>query len=161
MIWELIGALALGAAAVWFVLAPVGQPLAPERARPADPFDVDETPRSRAVEALREIEFDRATGKLSDADYAALKSRYTGLAVQAMRQERAAAPDDADLEAMIAARRGQASSACETCGPRPEPDAVFCSTCGGRLATGRLCMSCAAPVPADGVFCERCGARAA
>ena len=30
-----------------------------------------------AVVALREIEFDRVTGKLSDADYADLKARYT------------------------------------------------------------------------------------
>jgi hypothetical protein len=30
-----------------------------------------------AIDALREIEFDRATGKLSDDDYAALKTEYT------------------------------------------------------------------------------------
>ena len=39
-----------------------------------------------AVAALREIEFDRATGKLSDADYADLKARYTKEAVAAMRR---------------------------------------------------------------------------
>ena len=38
-----------------------------------------------AVVALREIEFDRATGKLSDTDYAELKSRYTERALAAMR----------------------------------------------------------------------------
>ena len=40
--------------------------------------------------ALREIEFDRETGKLSDADYSELKARYTEAAVLAMRQEDAA-----------------------------------------------------------------------
>ena len=38
-----------------------------------------------AIVALREIEFDRATGKLSDADYADLKARYTQRALDAMR----------------------------------------------------------------------------
>ena len=41
-----------------------------------------------AIVALREIEFDRATGKLSDADYAELKARYTERALDAMRARR-------------------------------------------------------------------------
>ena len=40
------------------------------------------TATSDAVVALREIEFDRATGKLSDADYAELKTRYTRAALE-------------------------------------------------------------------------------
>ena len=162
MIWELVAALVLGCAGVWFMLSPLVR-LSPELAPvPPDPFDTEETERSRAVEALREIEFDRATGKLSDDDYAALKARYTTLAVQAMRQERAAEPDDASLEAMIAARRhGGPASGCPTCGPRPESDAAFCSSCGLRLPTGRFCSACSAALPVDGRFCERCGAEAA
>jgi hypothetical protein len=162
MIWELVAAVVLGCAGVWFMLSPLVR-LSPQVAPPpADPFDVEETERSRAVEALREIEFDRATGKLSDDDYGALKSRYTALAVQAMRQERAAEPDDDSLEAMISARRhGGTPGTCPTCGPRPESDAAFCSSCGTRLPTGRFCSACAAPLPQDGRFCERCGAEAA
>jgi hypothetical protein len=45
-----------------------------------------ESEREAAVGALREIEFDRATGKLSDTDYADLKARYTEEAVVAMRR---------------------------------------------------------------------------
>lgn len=161
MIWELLAALVLGIGAVWFILVPMRRPGLPA-ARAVDPFDAEETRSGRAVDALREIEFDRATGKLSDEDYASLKARYTGLAVQAMRDERAAAPDDADIEAMIAARReGAAENTCITCGPRPEPDAVFCSTCGLRLPTGRYCSACSAAIPSDGRFCERCGVKAA
>ena len=161
MIWELLAALMLGIGAVWFILAPMRRPGLPAP-RVVDPFDAEETRSGRAVDALREIEFDRATGKLSDEDYASLKTRYTGLAVQAMRDERAAAPDDAGIEAMIAARReGPADNTCITCGPRPEPDAVFCSTCGLRLPTGRYCSACSAAIPSDGRFCERCGVKAA
>jgi len=43
--------------------------------------------RSRCA-ALKEIEFDRATGKLSDADYEQLKAKYTEAALAAMRGER-------------------------------------------------------------------------
>jgi hypothetical protein len=39
-----------------------------------------------AVAALREIEFDRATGKLSDPDYAQLKEQYTRQALASMRR---------------------------------------------------------------------------
>ncbi len=38
-----------------------------------------------AIDALREIEFDRATGKLSDDDYAALKAEYTRTALVELR----------------------------------------------------------------------------
>ena len=44
-------------------------------------------PSVEAVQALREIEFDRETGKLSDSDYSALKTRYTREAVAAFRDE--------------------------------------------------------------------------
>jgi ribosomal protein L40E len=67
-----------------------------------------------AVEALRELEFDRATGKISDSDYGTLKASYTRKALTVMR-----AGD---------------RIVCERCGPRPEPDAVFCSSCGASLA---------------------------
>lgn len=72
-----------------------------------DPRDPD---RNTAVDALREIEFDRATGKLSDADYGELKASYTQRALAVMRSSGAAV--------------------CDVCGPRPEHDAQFCSTCG-------------------------------
>ena len=68
-----------------------------------------------AVDALRELEFDRATGKISDDDYASLKTRYTNKALTVMRAG----------DRLV----------CDKCGPRPEPDAAFCSNCGAPLAT--------------------------
>lgn len=75
--------------------------------------DADEAARNPALDALREIEFDRETGKLSDADYSALRTEYTQRAVAVMR--------------------GGDGVVCPTCGPRPEKDAVFCSNCGAAL----------------------------
>jgi ribosomal protein L40E len=68
---------------------------------------------SRAVEALRELEFDRQTGKISDSDYESLKARYTE-------------------QALVSMRAGGAP-VCERCGPRYEADAEFCSQCGAAL----------------------------
>jgi hypothetical protein len=69
--------------------------------------------RNQAIDALREIEFDRETGKLSDVDYDSLKASYTERALTAMRAG----------ENVI----------CENCGRRPESDARFCSRCGRAL----------------------------
>jgi hypothetical protein len=123
-----------------------------------------------ALAALKEIEFDRETGKLSDEDYAFLKGKYTGVALDALRAESAEAAEvgaPSDVEVMIAARvralRSAATSAppgasvCSTCGPRPEADAVFCSTCGHRLLPGGACAGCGAELGQGSRFCEQCG----
>lgn len=68
---------------------------------------------SPAVDALRELEFDRQTGKISDADYEPLKARYT--------------------EQALAVMRAGDTPVCERCGPRPEQEAEFCSKCGAAL----------------------------
>jgi len=49
-----------------------------------DPAD-DMSPQMVALRALKEIEFDRATGKLSDSDYEQLKAKYTEQALIALR----------------------------------------------------------------------------
>jgi hypothetical protein len=142
MALEAVAAALVGVAALMLVLQPL---LRPNRRLPPAPGPVDpeETPRGVALAALKEIDFDRETGKLSDGDYQFLKAKYTTLALEALRAEEAAASTD-PAEALIAARvrallDGGAQPAggltCRTCGPRPEPDAVFCSTCGLRLTS--------------------------
>jgi hypothetical protein len=112
-----------------------------------------------AVIALREIEFDRATGKLSDSDYAELRTRYTERALDAMRQADAAPAADDPVEAVVLAYRARLK-ACVECGPRPEPDAIYCSNCG-RYLPG-LCAGCGATVNEPGAaFCASCGRRLA
>jgi hypothetical protein len=149
--------LAVGALA--FVLYPIffGVTRAPVPAPRAQHSE-----RERAVVALREIEFDRATGKLSDVDYAELKTRYTREAIAAMRREDARGsaapgdrPSDDELEAVVRAYRTNRTK-CPTCGPRPEDDAVFCSNCGRYLRD--RCAGCGAPVEAhDARYCVNCG----
>ncbi|HEU4879445.1 MAG TPA: hypothetical protein VFT21_08330 [Gemmatimonadaceae bacterium] len=102
----------LALAALSFVLYPLlvsGGPA--ESVEPFVPFAQPE--RNVAIDALREIEFDRETGKLSDVDYDALKASYTQQAVAAIRSAK--------------------GPVCPRCGPRPEADARFCSSCGNSL----------------------------
>lgn len=122
----------------------------------------EQAPEASALEALREIEFDQATGKLSPEDYAALKAAYTPRALAELRAReagevaaspRVAAADDA-AEALIA-RMKQGGRDCPACGPRPESDALFCSDCGRMLGAG--CAACGAAVAPDAKFCVECG----
>ena len=87
MIPLIVGTL-LAVAALAFVLYPVffGVSRRPRVAAPRP----RQTTRDTAITALREIEFDRATGKLSDVDYGELKARYTREAIAAMRSEASA-----------------------------------------------------------------------
>lgn len=115
-----------------------------------------------AVDVLREIEFDRATGKLSDADYGVLKSAYTTRALAELRAGRAAptaAPaSGAPLAAAVAhVGNGTGRRACIECGASSPPDALYCMRCAHYLA-GR-CPSCGASVArAAARFCSGCGA---
>jgi double zinc ribbon protein len=124
------------------------------------------SPREEAVQALREIEFDRETGKLSDADYAELKARYTKQAIDAMRRDARTSPSaappasgDDEIEAAVRAYRAL-HTACPDCGPRPEADAAFCSNCGRYLRD--RCADCGAPVDAlEARYCANCGSHLA
>jgi len=126
MALELLCALAIAALVLWLVFEPVlGVPReTPEILEPEAP---EETRRGTALLALKEIEFDRETGKLSDRDYDLLKARYSAEALTAIAEEDSIAlPVNpvVPVSAMLS---------CAYCGPRPEPDAVFCSNCGRRL----------------------------
>lgn len=108
-----------------------------------------------AIVALREIEFDRATGKLSEADYTELKSTYATRALAEIRASREPAPDVDPLEARVRAYR-EARKECAQCGLRPEPDAAYCSACGMYL-DGK-CPSCGTAVTeSSAAFCSTCG----
>jgi Double zinc ribbon len=151
--------LAVGALA--FVLYPLFFDAPVSRA--AAPRPISNWSDDLAVAALREIEFDRATGKLSDADYAQLKDQYTRQALASMRRapaaERGVAGTEDEVEAAIRAYRVGRPS-CAVCGPRPETDAIFCSSCGRYLPGS--CEHCGRRVDEVGArFCSTCGHRLA
>lgn len=158
----MITALILGTLLSIGVLAYVIAPLVVGVKRaPAQPMPMrNDRPDDLAIAALREIEFDRATGKLSDADYASLREQYASQALAAMRAKDGGAPVAEDpAEAAIRAYR-RAHPSCDKCGIRPEIDAIYCSNCGSYLP-GK-CGSCGAAVTHTGVrYCIDCGGRLA
>ena len=170
------GLLAMGA--VWFVLLPVFRPTAQSRGPGAsaalarhereaeerdgeDPAD-DMSARAVALRALGEIEFDRATGKLSDADYEALKATYTTAALAALRAEQGVPGARPESSRPAVVRAPVTPRSCPTDGPRPELDAVFCSACGRRLdeAPG-FCARCGTALELEARYCHTCGTRVA
>ncbi len=110
---------------------------------PLPPDAPELRPEASAIDALREIEFDEATGKLSPEDYATLKATYTPMALEELRAREAGAVISAPVadraaeeaaEALIA-RAKQRALFCVECGaPVGSETALFCVECGAALA---------------------------
>ena len=134
-----------------------------------DLVDLEESgsAKIKALLALREIEFDRATGKLSDDDYTSLKQEYSQAALVAIRAEKAAEVEEAgtdqvlpDAETAIARARSQRSGECPTCQYTLEPGSIFCSSCGRSLLEADAsprCWVCGADRQITASFCGECG----
>ncbi|HET8712566.1 MAG TPA: zinc ribbon domain-containing protein [Gemmatimonadales bacterium] len=164
-ILELLVGILLAAGATYFVILPILRPPVDSGDEVVDEGDDPEddlSPQAVALRALKEIEFDRATGKLSDADYDHLKAKYTAEALAAMRGERT--PDVVRRAPDLPqdARRPAHDGRCPEHGPRPEPRAQFCSECGRRLGTAPgYCVRCGTGLESDSRYCNACGARVA
>jgi Double zinc ribbon len=166
---ELLAGILLVAGAVYFVLRPILRPEPSEETSSEtgtneglDPDD-DFSPRAVALRALKEIEFDRATGKLSDQDYDGLKAKYTAEALAALRAETwEQGAGSGTLRDGTAPRSPLPLATCPTHGPRPESDAQFCSECGRRLDTAPgYCARCGTSLEREARYCHSCGARVA
>lgn len=154
----------LATGVTYYVLLPILRP-PPENGGPEDPGNEGEDPdddmsaQAVALRALKEIEFDRATGKLSDADYEQLKAKYTQEALAALRQEHGAGSTE---QRPALPPRPLLRAPCSVHGPRPEHDAVFCSECGRRLAGAPgFCTRCGTALETEARYCNACGARVA
>lgn len=131
--------LMLGAVAL--VAAPF---LEPEPAPEPLPSDVEGARRelthrkTEAYLALRDTEMDYRMGKLSEADYEAIKQKYTAQAIEAL-----AALDDLP-PAEDAAGDDTATPALPTTGCQPQAGEIrFCPDCGTQRPEGaRFCPSC-------------------
>lgn len=167
---ELITGALVATAVVAMVLGPLIRPRTqapPETETDFYELEESDSPKVRALLALREIEFDRATGKLSDEDYATLKARYGRQALQAMENGHAppdvatpTAEEEDPAELAIARIRHHGVRKCVECGERPEPTAVFCSRCGRSLlesTSQARCWMCGNDLPEGAHFCGSCG----
>ena len=142
----LLGAVLVAAAVVLYVVQPV---FSGERAPLAsldEEFTEAEARRHLSLVALRDVEYDYATGKVDQRDYRRLRDELAREALDALREvrrsrERAEGPPPArdamadDLEREIAAYRAalRAGTLCDRCGSANVEVALFCATCGKHL----------------------------
>jgi hypothetical protein len=91
--------------------------------------DVLEREKALVLRSIKELEFDRAMGKVGEPDFSAIASRLRARALTLM-QDLEQAP--AALE--TAAPPAASPRTCPSCATRNDPDAKFCKSCGQGLA---------------------------
>jgi predicted nucleic acid-binding Zn ribbon protein len=114
-----------------------------------------EAQRATVLAALRDLDFDFKTGKVSEEDYQPLRAQLIAEAAQYIEAEK---KEDAQLEELIRARRTMQHSdlKCQDCGWPIESDQRFCSKCGSAV-NNEKCPSCGKKIQADDLFCSSCG----
>jgi hypothetical protein len=89
-----------------------------------------------ALRAIKELEFDKRMGKVSERDYqtllAPLRARAMSL-MQDMERGSYRAKIEADLAARVTASRAAPGGFCSQCGAAADHDAQFCKKCGAKL----------------------------
>jgi hypothetical protein len=98
-----------------------------------------ERDKTLTLRAIKDLEFDRAMGKLSDDDFRDMSGRLRARATRLMKQLDAGSSYRDQIERDLAKRLGQggaatqATPACAQCAVTNDPDAKFCKGCGARL----------------------------
>ncbi len=122
-----------------------------------------EREKALALRSLKELEFDRAMGKVSDKDYSDMSARLRLRAAGLIRQLDAGENYRDEIEREVANRlaaleRGQAKA------PAPRPATAVASHADvlppskDPIPPTRLCGSCGTVNEADALFCKHCGA---
>ena len=127
-----LGAFLIASVVIWAIVSPLVTGKEAPTGRGKDEPSEAEAKKRVALLALRDVEQDRFTGKLDDADYGELRGELVAEALQAI--------DEAEGEPERRYRRssvadpGTSPRFCSTCGHRLEVDSRFCSDCGVRVA---------------------------
>ncbi|GIW06745.1 MAG: cytochrome c biogenesis protein CcmF [Dehalococcoidia bacterium] len=161
----LLLALAFAAAAFIFVGWPFFQGRPRPQARRDDALAELRRKRDSIYAALRELEFDARTGKISPKDHAELSESYKRQAIALLKQldertrDELLAIDD-EIEREVASRRTttrrRTGLRCVACGAAMDASDRFCRQCG--VPRSRSCTRCGAAVETGDRFCPRCGA---
>jgi hypothetical protein len=108
-----------------------------------------EREKALTLRAIKELEFDRAMGKVSDADFLDMAGRLRARAAGLIQRLDAGRSYRQQIEEELAKRIGPAAGAhtaatvatgppaverCAGCGTANEPDARFCKQCGASLS---------------------------
>ena len=101
------------------------------------------------LRSIKELEFDKAMGKLSTADFDEMSGRLRTRAARLIRQLDAGGYRS-QVEADLAKRLGEA--------PAPERDGVSRAS-DAEAGIARFCAACGVARDADARFCKNCGAK--
>jgi hypothetical protein len=145
-----IGAAGAAGYGVYLMLAPlVAARVQPGREILSDRMRADlEREKALTLRSIKELEFDRAMGKLSPQDFEDMSGRLRARALGIMKQlDAGSSAYRALIEKELAARigksarpdlkAGRAASQPDlcACGTRNDADAKFCKSCGAKLRT--------------------------
>jgi hypothetical protein len=104
-----------------------------------------------ALRSIKELEFDRAMGKLSDADWQEMSGRLRARAARLMRQLDAGAGYRQRIEQDLAKRLEKVEERSANASQARR------SAEGAEAAAERLCSACETGNDADARFCKACG----
>lgn len=100
-----------------------------------------EREKTLVLRSLKELEFDRAMGKVSDKDFSEMSARLRVRAAGLLSQLDAGTGYRTEIEKEIERRLGaqapppaQDPSVCSSCSTRNDEDARFCKSCGKAIA---------------------------
>jgi hypothetical protein len=121
-----------------------------------------ERDKALVLRALKELEFDRAMGKVSDKDFAEMSGRLRGRAARIIRQLDAGAGYRQQIEQEIARRVGSLKAPETTGRPRPADGGTAAAPAfapAPPVASPRsvVCASCRTTNDGDARFCKGCG----
>jgi hypothetical protein len=125
---DMIIGFAFVVAAAAFVAAPFLRTQGPVEIAAAAPRGYLERQKLDAYAAIKETEFDYRMGKLSDADFAAIRDKYSAQAIEAIAALESA--QTAQQKKVTDVRRPARIAFCPTCGRGVPPRASFCPACG-------------------------------
>ncbi len=151
-----LGSLLLGLALLLATAFIVARPLFDRSGlhdHPLSPAEVLLNQRDTVLAALRDLDFDHTTGKITDEDYAPQRAQLVaeGAAILKQLDEQGLAPHALDsMEAAIRARR-QA--------PAPAESAIENAIAARRTVPVErvICPNCSTPAGAADKFCPKCG----
>ena len=139
-----VGAVLLVVAVILFILQPMLSGRRVSLHREMDELTEAESRRRVTLLALRDVEYDYATGKLDEADYGSLRRELAAEALTALARadsEAAAGPGAPPaIEGEIARLRSglRSGTTCAVCGTGNEAGSSFCGYCSAplRVVTG-------------------------
>jgi hypothetical protein len=165
-----LGFIFLAIAVIGLVIFIVAQPFF-ERSRPVASSNVEAeqlgAERDAILAAVRDLDFDHVTGKITDDDYVAQRADLMARGADILKRlDTTGVVDDSQvIEQAIAARRHSPARAatpeaavlrCPDCGTPYKAGDRFCSGCGRSLTL--TCGQCGSSVTANDRFCGKCGA---